>query len=853
MSAATAAAARGSSSVLSAVLSAQVSGRGCRSLRALPRATYARLNKEYHGMAALVSELEETFLLNDLSTCKAVLSNVSRKTCELTNVRHASNREAFVLFGGPELLLRIVRSSFCRRNKIFDEALQVDVMVENLWAVRNDCLAILRELCFTTPFFSESLSSHGDFIVHLFTLMRNKHTFDNAVGLAEEILAVREETFNLSDVAGFAALIRSFSSRQLAFFCRVLALVVFEPEDRSGASDFAMHRSSQSDAEASQPSTSEPSSAPSPFAPPSTSSSSSRTGICRGADANHSVLLQVPELLPRLVKLLRTAPSAQGNHLLSHLPITPEMLPFLVSLRDRDDWEDNMDDGTVTEAAAGSDGTVDVGTTTEQRPVLSLKALTLATHQVEVLFVLCALLGGKCKGQVQDVLAKLGLIPALNKMFDRMDWGVAPPRPPTPHGMHGPGCACNPESALKIQYLRLIHNFCDRDSSNTNNKQLLLSEDERRTRRSLPEAGAPLSPFFVSSDPAIASAQPTPGLMTKILKVLMKEPVDSAYRFWLASCVEAFLRGSSPDHQEFVASSGLIEHLLGEILRSGFKCAAGLQVDFDLLGELLKCNSQMFGVFNDMLEGERFDRFVEVIVTHLIDSNVFLRSVVLSIHNECCAVQHDEVQLQLHGWPAGPSNRHQLAMHQHHDAAPQLLSPTSPTCFSPGGRRPAGRRAANLGKIAEFVESNCVRLLRDLMTAIHIGDVNQENICVLNTALIFLIFAERHGQLALYLHVLRSLDSGGYATGNFRALLEFWQTYYQTRGRDCVSLEFSSTISFSEWLRVVSLLLGPADSPVSLSYLGPTSHHCTYRADLPESPRHAPRCRGSSPQVGLLI
>lgn len=35
----------------------------------------------------------------------------------------------------------------------------------------------------------------------------------------------------------------------------------------------------------------------------------------------------------------------------------------------------------------------------------------------------------------------------------------------------------------------------------------------------------------------------TRGLLSKIVDVLMQEPMDSLYRFWLASCVEAFLRG----------------------------------------------------------------------------------------------------------------------------------------------------------------------------------------------------------------------------------------------------------------------------------------------------------------------
>lgn len=51
-----------------------------------------------------------------------------------------------------------------------------------------------------------------------------------AVGLAEEVLAVRDDTLRVQDVPNFASLVHKFSSHQLASFCRVLAMVVFEPE-----------------------------------------------------------------------------------------------------------------------------------------------------------------------------------------------------------------------------------------------------------------------------------------------------------------------------------------------------------------------------------------------------------------------------------------------------------------------------------------------------------------------------------------------------------------------------------------------------------------------------------------------
>ena len=77
---------------------------------------------------------------------------------------------------------------------------------------------------------------------------------------------------------------------------------------------------------------------------------------------------------------------------------------------------------------------------------LLLSSFSTPQHQVEVLFVLCALCGGKRKQAVQDQLAGLGLVRTLADMFARLNWDAPPPPAPEPHGIHGPGCACNPQS-----------------------------------------------------------------------------------------------------------------------------------------------------------------------------------------------------------------------------------------------------------------------------------------------------------------------------------------------------------------------------------------------------------------------
>lgn len=187
-----------------------------------------------------------------------------------------------------------------------------------------------------------------------------------------------------------------------------------------------------------------------------------------------------------------------------------------------------------------------------------------------------------------------------------------------------------------------------------------------------------------------------PGLLMKVLRVLLAEPPASKYRFWLSSCVESFLRGAQPAHQQFVAQNGLLEMLIKEVSTSGptttendadgeadskalqmvgfhvifGRCSTGsprliwvYMVDvqsFDLLGETLKFNPQLFQSFNAMMTPQRYltrcspvcpknvfsacwhdfglisvvcflrirqAAMLKVTSENLIDSNVFIRSV----------------------------------------------------------------------------------------------------------------------------------------------------------------------------------------------------------------------------------
>jgi len=203
--------------------------------------------------------------------------------------------------------------------------------------------------------------------------------------------------------------------------------------------------------------------------------------------------------------------------------------------------------------------------------MLQFNALLLGPYQVEILFTLCTLLGGRRKIDSQDMLKDNGIISILENMFERLPWDSfsSSSEPESPNeqeaGIRGPGCECTLESALCVQYLRrLLHNFCDRDCDNYYNRRLLLSDVERK---------------FIFGDhitPEYDTTKLPSGLLLKIVATFINESDESPYRFWLASCVESFLRGSSSAEQVFVAKSGLMEYLIVDTTSKRLHCSGSL-------------------------------------------------------------------------------------------------------------------------------------------------------------------------------------------------------------------------------------------------------------------------------------
>jgi Protein of unknown function (DUF3689) len=586
---------------------------------------------------------------------------------------------------------------------------------------------------------------------------------------------------------------------------------------------------------------------------------------------------------------------------------------------------------------------------------LQFNALLLGPYQVEVLFVMCTLLGGRRKMDAQAKLDQYNVIPILSDTFERLPWYTtqreranadssnsnetttdnarrnlsgngsdsADGEEQQPNGIHGPGCECTPESALCVQYLRLLHNFCDRDCDNYPGRHSLLSPSERAL-------------IFRKDDVETFNANPPEqGLLSKIVEAFALESDESPYRFWLASCIESYLRGSSPGEQVFVARSGLLMHLVDDITSERLHCAGSLQTSFDLLGELCKGNNEVLTLLVSDLNEESFRKFMSVAAANLVDSNVFIRSLWLTL--ERLSAANRQVALHIDSslareyqgtWrsPTGPLSRYYLT-HSWWDtmgipvgrggnddtddetndlSRPSDWFPTSEVVeaqgmhvwnemefisslsglnesvghfgwvFSPVGESlsAATFEPNTTERLSWFLAANQARLLRDLLGVVDLRNINHENICCLNTAVVIAIFAHRRHQLAAllrelsqmndedrdskrraikpssnddlidraFVNAMRYLDldedtpsysrraslrresmSSNQQIGdrtdvmrNFREVLWFWFEYYTHRGRDRLSLEFSSHLRFQEWMQVVYRLVADDGSPTSL-------------------------------------
>uniref|UniRef100_A0AAY5L984 Transient receptor potential cation channel, subfamily C, member 4 associated protein a n=1 Tax=Esox lucius TaxID=8010 RepID=A0AAY5L984_ESOLU len=713
--------------IIARIRHGHITGRGiCRGTEALLKERDHKA--QWHGIPVLLRRLyDKSHLNSDLSQIYFIIKEVSsflsmEAMSFVTEDRKPAqestypNTYTFDLFGGVDVSLQPVDTVTII---LLSHQLSDDLV--------KDCLSVLYNCCICMEGVTKSLASRDDFVMFLFTLMSNKKTFLQTATLIEDILGVRKEMIQLEDIPNLPSLVQSFNQQQLANFCRILSVTISEPDMGNDDKNTLLAKNAQQRAN--------------PF-----------------VVKFNLALLNIPGFIERLCKLAtRKVSEASGASSL------------LLELQDWYTWLDNAPvlDALMQMAAEDAEHMPQTdqlhATPLRHRLPQSMKIVHEIMFKVEVLYVLCVLLVGRQRNQVHRMLAEFKLIPGLNNLFDKLIWR----KQTSTHVLHSQNqnCDCSPEISFKIQFLRLLQSFSDHHE----NKYLLLNAQELNELSAISlKANIPEVEALVNTDRNLI-CDGKKGLLTRLISVMKKEPPDSSFRFWQARAVESFLRGTtSYADQVFLLKRGLLEHILFCIIDSGCKSRDVLQSYFDLLGELMKFNMDAFKKFNRYVNSdEKFQTFMTQINSSLVDSNMLVRCIILSLDR--FEGQTEDMRVV------------------------EVLS------------------ECRLLSYMARVENRLTFLFR-LVNIINVQTLTQENVSCLNTSLVVLMLARRRGTLPFYLNALREKEYAekypGCLLNNFHNLLRFWQRHYLNKDKDSTCLENSSCIPFTYWKETVSVLLG---------------------------------------------
>uniref|UniRef100_A0A8D2NV54 Transient receptor potential cation channel subfamily C member 4 associated protein n=1 Tax=Zosterops lateralis melanops TaxID=1220523 RepID=A0A8D2NV54_ZOSLA len=681
---------------------------------------------KWNGIPLLLQKLyEHSHPNSDFSQCQSILKEISPLLSMEAMVYVTEDRKA-------------AQESSFPNTYTFDLFGGVDVSVS--FQYQKICMIIipLKNLFSETEGVTRRLAERNDFVLFLFTLMTNKKTFLQTATLIEDILGVKKEMIQLDDIPNLASLVSSFDQQQLANFCRILAVTISELDTGSDDKHTLLAKNAQQ---------------------------KKNLGPSR-AEINQATLLNIPGFIERLCKLATRKVS--------------ETTGTSTFLQELEEWYTWLDNALVLDAlmrvaneeshifaiffSESSDESGLANTSTRTQLPQSMKIMHEIMYKLEVLYVLCVLLMGRQRNQVHKMIAEFRLIPGLNNLFDKLIWRKHSASALVLHG-HNQNCDCSPDITLKIQFLRLLQSFSDHHE----NKYLLLNSQELNELSAIShKANIPEVDAVVNTDRSLV-CDGKRGLLTRLLQVMKKEPAESSFRFWQARAVESFLRGTtSYADQMFLLKRGLLEHILYCIVDSECKSRDVLQSYFDLLGELMKFNIDAFKRFNKYINtDEKFQIFLNQINSSLVDSNMLVRCITLSL---------DRFENQSDAKVA------------------EVLS----EC-----------------RLLSYMSQMSMRMsfLFRLINIIHVQTLTQENVSCLNTSLVILMLARRKEKLPFYLRTLQQMEYTekypGFILNNFHSLLRFWQQHYLNKDKDSTCLENSSCISFTYWKETVSILLSP--------------------------------------------
>ena len=570
-----------------------------------------------------------------------------------------------------------------------------DLIVENA-RKKQLCFDVLYKLCCLKPDTAKLIYNEAepDVLVFCFHCLGSRFLKGSASRLIEVILMERPDTLNLCSIPMLKEVLNVLDDRErLSNLCRVLSITISDL-DSGEQNKNLLSQNRQKRASINTNNT----------------EYDQRIPI---REMNQELIMNVPGLIRKILDLAvdetyfpRQANSQTeidnwmrfiddsisneiGSQLIQEGPTSNQPLPSTSRGRQTSDSGDMFDSQLLAIMEQENTSDVGVGLTVLKSTIdAGMKVGNNLLSLVEALYVLSLLLIGKHRKQIQNELAEMEMIPRLSILMDRFVWKSNSGRNNRTWNIveHFNECDCSPEVAVKIQFLRLIHSFCDQNPY----KHLLLSPCELDELRRIKPLFSPVNSFHTTSEAAIVNPPPlldrsnlrseeslidpstivqagtsdadtinhagpssqdhqiiptpytnprlkkslmchgTHGLLSKIVEVLRKEPTQSTFRFWLCRAIESFLRGRiSYADQIFLLRRGLLQHLTSGIINTEHRTNLRreiIQSSFDLLGEIIKFNIDACEELDAILTTEaKLKKTMLLINDNLVDSNMFIR------------------------------------------------------------------------------------------------------------------------------------------------------------------------------------------------------------------------------------
>ncbi|EFA81460.1 hypothetical protein PPL_05448 [Heterostelium album PN500] len=446
---------------------------------------------------------------------------------------------------------------------------------KNIIDILSRLYAIINEVS-SIPHIHEWIINNDELMNNLFHSLHAIEPLDSAIASINEILLYNQTqyVYDLRKIKNIYKLISELSSVRLFIFLKIISTCIYIPDPYD--------------------------------APTIQQSIQLRNNINTLYNTNQSLVLNSPCLLEKLCILLRK--STENDW------VSPSLRKGAGISTNQDDWN-QLD--RVTRISFTNDQLLQIIESLnlemqmgdQEDPYQFLSDYSKSSYQSDLLLTLYGLANGPRKIQVLSALERFGFIKILHTIITTIDWTKSE------FNEDNDALRVNPHYIKKIQLLRFVYLYFDVETIANLNGCLIISQHERNVINGLeqPKEG---EIYWIQT------------LYDSFLKCGFIEKE----RTFLTCCIQSSFRVPNCNVAPYLAKQGLLNSLFRELLSGK---TMFYQMNFDILGELLKNDRHLYRTLNQICidEPESFSILRNIILLNIIDANVFIRAILLSHFN----------------------------------------------------------------------------------------------------------------------------------------------------------------------------------------------------------------------------